>query len=66
MLITIDQNKSIEDLRNLIFEEKLADDESYASPENIIIKSKQKKTSKIYLEQEGLKTVKDLIKGCDK
>lgn len=37
----------------------------YASPANLVLKSKPKKNSKIFIEIGAIK-VKDLIKGCDR
>lgn len=42
------------------------EDEAYRSPENIVLKGKQKKSSKIFVEISGIKTIKDLIKYSDK
>lgn len=37
----------------------------YASSANIVLKSKPKKNSKVFIEISAVK-VKDLIKGCDR
>ena len=49
-----------------MFQEHLKEDEHYAASENIVIKTKQKKTSKIYQEVENIKTIKDLLKAHEK
>ena len=49
-----------------MFQEHLKEDEHYASSENIIIKRKPKKTSKIYQEVQNIHTIKDLLKVYDK
>lgn len=48
-MVYVDKNMDIDSLRELIFEEKLRGDETFASPANIVLKSKPKKTSKIFV-----------------
>lgn len=46
----IDQNKSVESLRQYIFEQKInIEEEECPAPENIVLKGKPKKTSKNYI-----------------
>ena len=59
----MNKHLSIEDIRRIVFAECVQDkEEDYESPDNIVIKYRAKKNSKLLTEATEDQTVKDLIK----